>query len=115
MVNESQAQPARVGAAATPPVAPVTGAGEGGVPWKTAFVVLCITAGIFFLVKWRTRTTAVGAAGGRPGGEPAPIAAILGTVSAKDVPIYLDGLGTVQAFNTVTVRPRVDGQLQELR
>jgi multidrug efflux system membrane fusion protein len=29
-----------------------------------------------------------------------------------DVPIYFDGLGTVQAFNTVTVTTRVDGQLQ---
>ena len=29
-----------------------------------------------------------------------------------DVPIYFDGLGTVQAFNTITVTTRVDGQLQ---
>lgn len=29
-----------------------------------------------------------------------------------NVPIYLDGLGTVQAFNTVTVTTRVDGALQ---
>ena len=28
-----------------------------------------------------------------------------------DMPVYLEGLGTVTAFNTVTVRPRVDGQL----
>src|SRR5439155_47466 len=34
-----------------------------------------------------------------------------GVVSTKDVPIYLDGLGTVQAFNTVTIHTRVDGQL----
>lgn len=32
-------------------------------------------------------------------------------VEQKDVPIYLDGLGTVQAFNTVTVHARVDGEL----
>jgi multidrug efflux system membrane fusion protein len=48
------------------------------------------------------------------GGSNAPVAAIIGTVLQKDVPIYLDGLGTVQAFNTVTVRSRVDGQLKKL-
>lgn len=43
--------------------------------------------------------------------EAAPIPVIDGTVMQKDVPIYLEGLGTVQAFNTVTIRSRVDGQL----
>ena len=32
----------------------------------------------------------------------------------QDVPIYLTGIGTVQAFNTVTVRTRVDGQLDKV-
>jgi membrane fusion protein, multidrug efflux system len=31
-----------------------------------------------------------------------------------DVPIYLEGLGTVQAFYTVTVTARVDGELQKV-
>jgi membrane fusion protein, multidrug efflux system len=56
--------------------------------------------------------------GGKQGkggaGSNAPVAAVIGTVMQKDVPIYLDGLGTVQAFNTVTVRSRVDGQLKKL-
>lgn len=51
---------------------------------------------------------------GRGGGSNAPVTAVIGTVLQKDVPIYLDGLGTVQAFNTVTVRSRVDGQLKKL-
>ena len=37
-----------------------------------------------------------------------------GKVEQKDMPIYLDGLGTVQAFNTVTVHPRVDGALVQV-
>ena len=35
-------------------------------------------------------------------------------VARADVPIYLLGLGTVQAYNTVTVTARVDGQLQRI-
>lgn len=48
-------------------------------------------------------------AGGR--GEIPPVPVLAGLVAEKDVPIYLDGIGTVQAFNTVTVRARVDGQV----
>ena len=36
---------------------------------------------------------------------------LVATAEQKDVPIYLDALGTVQAFNTVTVKPMVDGPL----
>jgi membrane fusion protein, multidrug efflux system len=32
----------------------------------------------------------------------------------SDVPVYLEGLGTVQAFYTVTVTARVDGELQRV-
>jgi membrane fusion protein, multidrug efflux system len=35
-----------------------------------------------------------------------------GTAALADVPVYLEGLGTVQAYNTVTVKVRVDGELQ---
>ena len=36
---------------------------------------------------------------------------LVATAEQKDVPIFLDALGTVQAFNTVTVKPMVDGPL----
>jgi multidrug efflux system membrane fusion protein len=39
---------------------------------------------------------------------------VAGKVEQKDMPIYLDGLGTVQAFNTVTVHTRVDGALVQV-
>jgi len=51
-----------------------------------------------------------GGAGG-PGG---PVPVVAGKVERKDVPIFLDGLGTVQAFNTVAVRTRVDGELTQV-
>jgi multidrug efflux system membrane fusion protein len=35
-------------------------------------------------------------------------------VTQADVPIYLEGLGTVQAFYTVTVTARVDGELEKV-
>jgi membrane fusion protein, multidrug efflux system len=37
-----------------------------------------------------------------------------GVVEPKDIPVYLTGLGTVQAFNTVVVKVRVDGQLDKV-
>jgi multidrug efflux system membrane fusion protein len=37
-----------------------------------------------------------------------------GTVTARDVPQYLQGIGTVQAYNMVTVASRVDGQIVEV-
>jgi membrane fusion protein, multidrug efflux system len=49
---------------------------------------------------------------GGAGGAPVPV--LGGTVKKQDVPIYFNGIGTVQAYNTVTVRVRVDGQIKEI-
>jgi membrane fusion protein, multidrug efflux system len=35
-------------------------------------------------------------------------------VSVMDLPIYLNGLGSVEAFNTVVVKSRIDGQLVQI-
>ena len=61
-------------------------------------------------------STAAGGRSGRRGGLGAggPVPVVAGKVEQKDMPIYLDGLGTVQAFNTVTVHTRVDGQLDKV-
>lgn len=45
---------------------------------------------------------------------PPAIAVDVATVDRADVPLYLEGLGTVQAFYTVTVNSRVDGQIQKI-
>jgi hypothetical protein len=41
----------------------------------------------------------------------AAIPVAIATAQQRDVPIYLTGLGTAQAFNSVTIRTQVDGQL----
>jgi membrane fusion protein, multidrug efflux system len=44
-------------------------------------------------------------------GPPNGIPVTAGTVVARDVPVLLRGIGTVQAYNMVTVKTRVDGQI----
>lgn len=57
---------------------------------------------------------------GKEGAGPAesaaarPIPVLTAQVAQKDLPIYLDGLGTVAAFKTVTVRTQVDGRLEKM-
>jgi multidrug efflux system membrane fusion protein len=43
-----------------------------------------------------------------------PIPVTAGVVAQQDFPIYAIGLGTVQAYNSVTVRVRVDGEVQTI-
>jgi multidrug efflux system membrane fusion protein len=45
---------------------------------------------------------------------PAPVPVTAAHVVRQDVPVYLRGLGSVQAFNAVTVRTRVDGTLMQV-
>lgn len=47
-------------------------------------------------------------------GAPAPLPVAVANVSRTDLPVRLTALGSVTAFNTVTVRPRVDGQLMRV-
>ena len=51
----------------------------------------------------------------RGGTEEDPIPVLAAAAASTDVPIYLDALGTVQAFNTVNVKVMVDGPMVEVR
>src|SRR6267142_3348424 len=46
--------------------------------------------------------------------RPAPVPVTIAPVEKADFPVYLTGLGTVQGFNTVVVRTRVDGQINRI-
>jgi multidrug efflux system membrane fusion protein len=49
-----------------------------------------------------------------PAASSAPIPVTVATVQKADFPVYLNGLGTVQPYQTVTVRSRVDGQITKV-
>jgi membrane fusion protein, multidrug efflux system len=48
---------------------------------------------------------------GQRGGPGGPVPIVASLVKKRDVPIYLDGIGTVQAYNTATVHPQISGIL----
>jgi membrane fusion protein, multidrug efflux system len=50
-----------------------------------------------------------GSSGTGTGGFVVPV--VVSSAQRGDLPVYFNGIGTVTAFNTVTVRSRVDGQL----
>lgn len=85
-------------------------------------LVLLVVAGIAWLaLRPAAKPGAAGGPGGRPGGRP-PAGAMMtpavpvriATAAKQDIDIYLKSLGTVTAYNTVTVRSRVSGELVEV-
>lgn len=71
-----------------------------------------VTALIVLAAGWGWYSYQHRAAVARPAPSPAPVHTAV--VERKDFPIVLTGLGTVQPANTVTVRSRVDGQMEKV-
>ena len=71
-------------------------------------VVLVVAAVGYFFVDQALRDKARAAVA--PSG-PAGIPVTVAVAEARDVPIYIRGLGTVQAYKTVAVKTQVDGQI----
>ena len=75
-------------------------------------LTLVILGGLGYIgwTVWQQKQTAGG--GGR-GGTPRdlPVPVLAATPRVQDVPVYLDGVGSVRALNNVIVRAQVDGKL----
>ena len=83
---------------------------------KLRILVAVVVVVIVGVVGWRWFGATPATADAPPAAVKAPAGIPIDAVAAakKTVPIYVSGLGTVQAFNTVTVTARVDGQLQKV-
>jgi membrane fusion protein, multidrug efflux system len=80
---------------------------------KVRTITIGAAVAVVLVVAWRWHADKAAAADEHPNAH-APISVDTATAKRTDVPIYLEGLGTVQAFYTVTITARVDGQLQKV-
>jgi membrane fusion protein, multidrug efflux system len=79
-----------------------------------AGLVIAAVVGVYYMPQaQQPRQLQGGSKGGQRGAtassDPVPVIAI--PAKLADVPVYLDGVGTAKALNTVTVRSQVDGKL----
>jgi multidrug efflux system membrane fusion protein len=74
-------------------------------PYAAILAILAIVAGGYILQHTRNANRISAEA------PPPPIPVTVGVATTQDVPIFQRAVGTVQAYNTVTVSSRVDGQI----
>ena len=75
-------------------------------------ITLLILGGLGY-IGWNAMQQKQAAGGGRGGGAPRdlPVPVLAATPRIQEVPVYLDGVGSVRALNNVVVRAQVDGKL----
>jgi membrane fusion protein, multidrug efflux system len=104
------------------PGAATSASSRGSRWWIWAVIVGIIAVAVWYL--WGRSTShsqdpaaSPGAAGAGRGagatGQPG-VPVVVAAAQRGDLPVYFNGLGTVTAFNTVTVRTRVDGQIVKI-
>lgn len=80
-------------------------------------VAVGLVVGVGLVVRGQTRKAAgpagpAGSASGAPENRPVPVVTAL--VEQKDLPIYLEGLGSVTPIQSVLVKTQVDGRLDQV-
>ncbi len=82
--------------------------------WVRKIILLVSLIGVVWFVVWRIRsndaeTATTNSRFAQAANRPTPV--LVSLVQQRTVPVYLTALGTVTAYNTVTLHSRVDGQL----
>jgi membrane fusion protein, multidrug efflux system len=101
-----------------------SGSASATAPSKSRWWLWVLVVGVIALGVWYYRSAKNSSQAADPGAPAAAgkskagfsaanmvVPVVVATAQRGDLPVYFNGLGTVTAFNTVTVRSRVDGQL----
>src|SRR5579875_465213 len=72
-------------------------------------IIIAVTSSVGF---WLLSGDPAQTADAAPPDNAIPVTA--GVATAQNVPIYAQGIGTVQTLNTVNVKSRVDGQVMQV-
>ncbi len=83
----------------------------GGRLWRRLGAVIVISLVLALAGLWLAGRSARSAPG-RAAVSPVPVVTVI--AAKQDFPVYLTGIGSVQAFNTVTVKARVDGEIDRI-
>jgi membrane fusion protein, multidrug efflux system len=90
-------------------------AGVAAWQWQSAWVPTSMPTWVpTWVSSWAPSWAPAQAARQRQPASPPAVPVTSGVAKIDNVPVYLTGLGTVQAFNTVTVKVRVDGELDKV-
>ena len=78
---------------------------------RSSILFFPLTAVLFFLSGCGTKdaTPMAGGSGGRP---PAPV--VVASVERRDIPVQIQAIGNVEAYQTVQIRSQVNGQIQKI-
>lgn len=78
--------------------------------WTFLIAAIALTGGY----AWHHHAAETAGKNSHKANAPPPVAVKTAQAEKTDFPVYLMGLGTVQGFNTVIVRTRVDGQINKI-
>jgi multidrug efflux system membrane fusion protein len=81
---------------------------------RWVLLIAALAAVGYFGWQWFHRGDQATAANNAQKAAPSAVRVSIAPVEKADFPVYLTGLGTVQGFNTVVVRTRVDGQIDKI-
>jgi multidrug efflux system membrane fusion protein len=76
-------------------------------PWLVGIAAAVAAIGAYTLLSQRS-----GARSGAP--QQVAIPVVVASVGRQNVPVVVEGIGTAEAYNTVTVRPRIGGQITDI-